>query len=174
MAGRKQSFQQTPMSNPALTRKLVVDNLAETGRLAVDLASRLRGGEVVILDGDLGAGKTAFVKALVDSLGGPVATSPSFTIENIYPTPSWSVHHYDFYRLSELGVDGLSLTEVIRDGEAVVLIEWAALVRHLLGPDHLELEFQFDPRPTARRLIYRAPESLAYLLPSSNLLTKPS
>ena len=162
------------MSDSAKTRKLTAGNLTETECLAADLASRLRGGEVVILDGDLGAGKTAFVKGLVASLGGPPASSPSFTIENIYPTPCWPIHHYDFYRLTKLGVDGMSLTEVIKAGQGVVLIEWADLVRHLLGPDCLELGFRLDFQPTARQLTYQAPDSLAYLLPPADLLTKPN
>lgn len=124
------------------------------------------------MEGDLGAGKTAFVRGLVKSLGGAEASSPSFTIENIYPTPALAVHHYDFYRLSELGVDGLTLTEVIKSGAGVVFIEWAGLVRHLLDDNHLRLEFQFEDQPTARKLTYQTPPDLDYLLPDADLLTK--
>lgn len=159
------------MSDPTSTCQFLVASLGQTELLAADLAGRLRGGEVIVLEGDLGAGKTAFVRGLVKSLGGPEASSPSFTIENIYPTSDFAIHHYDFYRLSELGVDGLTLTEVIGGGQGVVLIEWADLVRHLLDDDRLEIRFQFDRRPAARRLTYQAPSGQDHLLPPADLLT---
>lgn len=160
------------MSN--LTAEFVVADLAQTKGLAADLAGRLRGGEVIVLEGDLGAGKTAFVRGLVESLGGAEASSPSFTIENIYPTNSLVIHHYDFYRLTQLsGIDSQALGEVIKAGKAVVLIEWADLARHLLGQNQLQLEFQFEAAPSARRLIYRpSSAALDYLLPPPDLLTK--
>lgn len=136
-----------------------------TAAQAAGLAGRLRGGEVILLDGDLGSGKTTFVRALVDCLGGADASSPSFTIENIYPTDRWPVHHYDFYRLPALGLEGSTLAEVIARGDSLVLIEWPDLVRQLVGADCLRLEFQFQTRPTARRLVWQAPPSLEYLLP---------
>lgn len=158
------------MTNPDPSRTLTVDSLRQTEVLAADLAGRLLGGEVIVLDGDLGSGKTAFVKGLVKKLQGPEASSPSFTIENIYPTAGLAVHHYDFYRLSELGVDGLALTEAIKSGRGLVVIEWADLVRHLLPPNYLNIQFQFEDRPTARHLTYKAPKSLDYLLPETDLL----
>lgn len=138
---------------------------AATAAEAAGLAGRLRGGEVIQLDGDLGSGKTTFVRALVDCLGGADASSPTFTIENVYPTKRWPVHHYDFYRLSSLGLEGSALGEVIARGDSLVLIEWPELVRQLLPDDCLRLQFQFQDSPTARRLVWRAPPSLEYLLP---------
>ncbi len=144
---------------------LLIPDVATTTRLAADLADRLRGGEIVLLEGDLGAGKTTFVRGLVAQLGDCEASSPSFTIENIYPTPSWTIHHYDFHRLVDLGIEGLVLQEAIADPHSVVIIEWPEIVRPLLPLASLTLEFQFQPQPDARRLVYRVSPDLSYLLP---------
>ena len=148
---------------------LLIPDVATTTRLAADLADRLRGGEVILLEGDLGAGKTTFVRGVVAQLGDCEASSPSFTIENIYPTPSWTIHHYDFHRLVDLGIEGLVLQEALADPRRVVIIEWPEIVRPLLPPTHLTLEFQFQPQPEARRLVYRASPGLSYLLPPGGL-----
>ena len=153
------------MTTKAGSIDLLAIGVQATVAQAAGLADRLRGGEVILLDGDLGSGKTTFVRALVSYLGGADASSPSFTIENIYPTDRWPVHHYDFYRLSALGLEGLALKEVIARADSLVLIEWPDLAKPLLPADYLRLEFQFQADPAARRLVYSAPETLGYLLP---------
>ncbi len=101
-------------------------DLAATGRLAARLAPRLRPGDAVLLEGPLGAGKSAFARALLRALAGDPALevpSPSFTLVQSYELPGgWEAHHFDLYRLSgpaevaELG------WEEARDG--LVLVEW--------------------------------------------------
>ena len=72
-------------------------SLEQTAGLAQRLAVNFRGGEVVELIGDLGAGKTALVKCLASAWGSlDEAASPSFTIENIYRCPNFNVHHFRF------------------------------------------------------------------------------
>ena len=101
-------------------------DLAAPGRLAARLAPRLRPGDAVLLEGPLGAGKSAFARALLRALAGDPALevpSPSFTLVQSYELPGgWEAHHFDLYRLSgpaevaELG------WEEARDG--LVLVEW--------------------------------------------------
>ena len=105
---------------------------AETEAIAAQLALDLRGGEVIFLGGDLGAGKTAFVRGLARGLGAPenAVASPTFVIQTTYPCASGRLlHHADLYRLaSELGAEDVGLFEL--PGERDILaIEWAARMR---------------------------------------------
>lgn len=105
---------------------------AETEALAAEFARALTGGEVIFLEGDLGAGKTAFVRGLARGLGAAEDTvaSPTFVIQTTYPCASGRfLHHADLYRLaSELGAEDVGLFEL--PGERDVLaIEWAARMR---------------------------------------------
>jgi tRNA threonylcarbamoyladenosine biosynthesis protein TsaE len=100
------------------------------------LARALRSGDVVLLYGPLGAGKTALIRAVSRALGvtDPVR-SPSFTIANIY-SGSVTVQHLDLYRLEEIGDDdALALEEYVRE-DAVTLVEWPQAGEDRLGdPD---------------------------------------
>jgi tRNA threonylcarbamoyladenosine biosynthesis protein TsaE len=103
----------------------VTDSEAETEAVAAELSASLSGGEVVLLQGELGAGKTAFVRGLARGLGGDAeqVASPTFVLLTRYPG-RLTLHHADLYRLApgeelELGLEELP-------GSAGVLaIEWA-------------------------------------------------
>lgn len=98
---------------------------AETARVGRELAAGLQPGDVVLLYGDLGAGKTAFVRGLAEGLGIPAAdvSSPTFTIVQQYGGGRVPLLHVDLYRLAPNEVDDLGLDEI---GEgAVTAIEWA-------------------------------------------------
>lgn len=105
---------------------------AETEAIARDCAGDLRGGEVIFLEGDLGAGKTAFVRGLARGLGAPddSVASPTFVIQTTYPCASGRLlHHADLYRLaSELGAEDVGLFELPGEND-VLAIEWAARMR---------------------------------------------
>src|SRR4029079_8922816 len=101
-------------ASPASGFSIVLPNEQATRRLASDLASVLKPGDLVTLSGDLGAGKTAFARALIRHLAGDDALdvpSPTFTLVQTYALPRFSVVHADLYRvthtgeLAELGVD---------------------------------------------------------------------
>src|SRR3984957_3965712 len=85
-----------------IVRRVRTSSAADTERLGAELAAELRAGDVVLVEGELGAGKTTFVRGAVRALGvtGPV-TSPTFTIGQRYPGPV-PVSHLDLYRLSSL------------------------------------------------------------------------
>ena len=94
-----------------------------------DLGSALRTGDVVLLTGGLGAGKTLIAKGILNALDFDVdeVTSPSFTLVNLYKTEKFDVYHIDLWRLDE-GTDiafGVGLPEILEDEKAVVIIEWA-------------------------------------------------
>ena len=89
------------------------------------LAARLKRGDVVLLHGDLGAGKTAFVRGMAKGLGASAddVSSPTFTLIQEYRGPV-TLQHVDLYRLKPAEIEGLGLDE-LTDGSAVVAIEWA-------------------------------------------------
>ncbi len=99
----------------------------ETERLAQKLASYLRGGEYISLEGDLGAGKTLFSRAICKVLGVQgLVTSPTFLLQKVYETgrsPITTIVHYDFYRLQEYQ-ELIELGFEEHDVTAIVLAEW--------------------------------------------------
>ncbi|MEK9156406.1 MAG: tRNA (adenosine(37)-N6)-threonylcarbamoyltransferase complex ATPase subunit type 1 TsaE [Patescibacteria group bacterium] len=111
----------------------------ETARFAACLAATLRGGDILALSGDLGAGKTTFVKGLAAALGVKrVVTSPTFTIMKEYETNCQKnginhLVHIDAYRLeSEADVQSTGLTEMWERPDIVTAIEWPEKIRGLL------------------------------------------
>lgn len=97
---------------------------AATVALGAVLAGRLAPGDVIHLEGELGAGKTTLVRGLIQSLlPGTRVRSPTYTLVEPYPTPAFEILHLDLYRLgSPEELDALGVRE--RVGEAVILAEW--------------------------------------------------
>ena len=99
---------------------------SETAAVGDSLGRTLRAGDVVLLYGDLGAGKTAFVRGLARGIGANPddVSSPTFTIVQEYAGPSLTLYHVDLYRLEPPEVDDLGLEDLVA-GDGVVAIEWA-------------------------------------------------
>jgi tRNA threonylcarbamoyladenosine biosynthesis protein TsaE len=99
---------------------------SETERAGEDLGRRLASGDVVLLYGDLGAGKTAFVRGLARGLGANPddVSSPTFTIVQEYAGTNATLYHVDLYRLEPAEIDDLGLDDLV-SGDGVVAIEWA-------------------------------------------------
>jgi tRNA threonylcarbamoyladenosine biosynthesis protein TsaE len=119
---------------------LQTSTTSETIRMGKRLGRLLQPGDVVALVGDLGTGKTQFIKGLAEGVGVGKATyvsSPSFTLINEYPGRI-PFYHIDLFRLeSEKEVDGLGLEEYVR-GNGITAIEWANKICSLL-PEELIL-----------------------------------
>ncbi len=99
---------------------------AETENAGESLGRALRSGDVILLFGELGAGKTAFVRGLARGIGAvpDEVTSPTFTIVQEYPAQPVTLFHVDLYRLDAAEIDDLGLDDLI-SGEGIVAIEWA-------------------------------------------------
>jgi tRNA threonylcarbamoyladenosine biosynthesis protein TsaE len=125
---------------------LRADSLASTHAIAAALAHLARPGDVIVLAGEMGAGKTAFAQGFGHALGIDEAiTSPTFTLVHSYPIPGSkrTLHHADVYRLdSTSDVDDLALHELAEFG-GIVLIEWGDVVASTIG-DHLEVRLELD------------------------------
>jgi tRNA threonylcarbamoyladenosine biosynthesis protein TsaE len=101
----------------------------ETFEFGEKIGANLRGGEMILLSGGLGAGKTLLTKGILNALDYDVdeVNSPSFTLVNLYRTNKFDVYHLDLWRIDE-GSDAafaVGLDEMLEDETAVVIIEWA-------------------------------------------------
>lgn len=97
----------------------------QTAAIAATVAASLRAGDVVLLRGELGAGKTAFVKGLAIGLGAPAdeVSSPTFALLHEYAGGRLTLHHADLYRLSPEEAEDLGLDELAASG-GILAIEW--------------------------------------------------
>lgn len=128
--------------------------------LAENIGKRLHGGEVFELVGDVGAGKTTFVKGLAKGLAvEDEVQSPSFTISRVYDArDQLQLAHYDFYRLNDAGILADELAEVTKDTTTITVIEWADIVDGVL-PEHRYTITFASPSETTRTVTL--PEALA-------------
>jgi len=129
---------------------ITTHNENETVDAAIDLASTLREGDVVLLFGDLGAGKTAFTRGLAIGLGAAAedVSSPTFTIMQEYRGGRLPLFHVDLYRLDDpREIEDLGLDELAVDG--VLAIEWAdKLPRPIAGAVSVRLAHGEDDSRT--------------------------
>jgi tRNA threonylcarbamoyladenosine biosynthesis protein TsaE len=118
----------------------------ETTALGQRIATGLRAGDVVLLTGDLGAGKTAFVRGLAEGLGIDPAevSSPTFTLIQEYSGGRLPLYHVDLYRLTSVEVDDLGLDELTMEG-GVTAIEWPdRLPRPMAGAIQVRIAYGED------------------------------
>jgi tRNA threonylcarbamoyladenosine biosynthesis protein TsaE len=126
----------------------------ETTSLGRRVGALLRPGEILLLIGDLGTGKTTFVQGLAGGLGiESRPRSPTFTIVHSYDGGRYPLLHVDLYRCDgPAEVAALGLEELI-EPPAVAAVEWGEKAGEIAGPDYLELEFDWDGDDEAVRTI---------------------
>lgn len=124
--------------------KLSLADLTDTRRFAVVFAAMLRNGDVVLLDGEMGAGKTTTTKLIAEAIGVvDDVTSPTYTLVHTYSGGRLTLHHADLYRLkSTAEIDDLGLEEMLSAG-GVLLIEWGAPAGELF-PAHVFVSLSID------------------------------
>ncbi|NDI34714.1 tRNA (adenosine(37)-N6)-threonylcarbamoyltransferase complex ATPase subunit type 1 TsaE [Chengkuizengella sediminis] len=111
----------------------------DTKRLAQEIAKKVQAGNVITLDGDLGAGKTTFSQAFAKEMGiTEIVNSPTFVLIKEYQGQELPLYHMDVYRLSIEEADELGLEEYFF-GNGVCLVEWSSKVTELLPEHRLEL-----------------------------------
>jgi tRNA threonylcarbamoyladenosine biosynthesis protein TsaE len=122
------------------TETLVCETPLETFDLGERFGATLQGGEVVLLSGGLGAGKTLFTKGVLYALDYDVdeVTSPSFTLVNLYRA-RFDVYHIDFWRLDNVEdvASAVGLNEILEDETAVVIIEWSERLKEITFPNKI-------------------------------------
>lgn len=113
-----------------------VKNLAQTKRLAKKLSKSLKGGETVLLYGDLGAGKTTFTQFFAKALGvKDVITSPTFNIVKEYDGKKMKLYHFDMYRIEDFGeLQEIGAEDILYKNEHdVAVVEW---------PDNAKMDYK--------------------------------
>lgn len=121
--------------------KKIIKNLEETLELAQNIEAEKFPNMVICLDGELGAGKTTFVKGFAQALGiTDNITSPTFTIIKEYEEGELPLYHMDVYRL-ENGSDGVGIEEYFKK-EGIVIIEWADMIKDILPEERLDIKIK--------------------------------
>ena len=142
------------MSPVALLSRLILPDLAATQALGARLAATLQPGDAVLLDGPLGAGKSALARALIRAAVGDPALdvpSPSYTLVQAYDTPRGPLHHFDLWRLDgpagviELGWDEARL--------GIVVVEWAERLGALRPPGAIAITLARADGPDTRQAV---------------------
>lgn len=125
---------------------VTINSIKETKELAKKFAGILKGGEIILLNGDLGAGKTTFTKWVLKYLGvKDEVTSPTFTIMREYNTKRFDIYHFDMYRLGS-GEEAIEfgLEEYIysNNNRNIVFIEWSENIESILNGNFIKINIQ--------------------------------
>lgn len=114
--------------------EFVSNSPEETFDLGERIGDALRGGEIILLSGNLGAGKTLLTKGILYALDYDVdeVTSPSFTLVNLYRA-KFDVYHIDFWRLDDVEdvASAVGLNEILEDESAIVIAEWSERLKEI-------------------------------------------
>lgn len=118
-----------------------INGLKETEKLAQDFASTLKKGDVVLLSGDLGAGKTTFTQFVFKALGvKEIVNSPTFAVLKTYNGDGITLNHFDTYRITTEEAIECGFDEVLSDKNCITFIEWADMIAPLIPPKHIDVK----------------------------------
>lgn len=137
-----------------------MNSVEETQSVAAALASIIQPGDTLLLNGDLGAGKTTFTQGFARALGlrRPLK-SPTFTLVREYQTANFQLNHLDVYRLGEEGgADELGMSEYFNP-ESVTIVEWSEFIKNDLPQDYIQIDLtrlEHDIEDTQRAIEIQA------------------
>jgi tRNA threonylcarbamoyladenosine biosynthesis protein TsaE len=127
-----------------MIKEIITEGPQETFSIGKKVAAFLMGGETILLTGDLGAGKTMFVKGVASGLGVDPLTpvvSPTFTLINLYKARI-DIVHADLYRLDPEGIFGLGIEEYM-DNSHIVMVEWADISEGYFKGNLLRIKIEY-------------------------------
>jgi len=112
---------------------------SDTEKIALEFFQELKAGDVVVLNGQLGTGKTFFIKRIAEALGVNNANSPTFAIVNEYNSEP-KIYHFDFYRINKVNeLHDIGIEDYLSDSEAITFIEWGELFPEVLPARRFEI-----------------------------------
>ena len=133
--------------------RIVVTSAEQTKQVAQKLAALLQAQDLLLLAGDLGAGKTTFTKGLALGLGiKRNIKSPTFTLIREYKEGRLPLYHMDVYRLEDGGAEDLGLEEYF-NGDGVSVVEWASFIPEEIPDSYLEIKLNKDDQDDNKRYI---------------------
>ncbi|MFB9768403.1 tRNA (adenosine(37)-N6)-threonylcarbamoyltransferase complex ATPase subunit type 1 TsaE [Lactiplantibacillus modestisalitolerans] len=145
-----------------MNKTITVTSPEATMQLGAKLGPLLKPSDLILLDGDLGAGKTTFTKGLAASLGiKNNVKSPTFTLIREYHQGRLPLYHMDVYRLEDGGAEDLGLDEYF-DGDGVSVVEWSEFIADLLPTTYLRITLQRSGTADDQRTIRLDPVGERY------------
>lgn len=143
---------------------VIIPNDESMRALGVKIGAALHGGEVFELIGDVGAGKTTFVKGLAAGLAtDDDVQSPSFTINRRYKgRDELILSHYDFYRLNDAGIMDMEVAESLSEPGTITVVEWGESIKDVLPSSRIVITINYLP-DEGRTVEIQLPESAGYL-----------
>jgi len=120
-------------------KRVIVNSEEETKKLAREYASGLRGGDIIVLSGNLGTGKTFFIREAAAYFDVSAVSSPTFALVNEYEGKT-KIYHFDFYRINRIEeLYDIGFEDYLNDDEAVIFIEWGNLFQDILPKKRKEI-----------------------------------
>ncbi len=131
----------------------VTNNEEETKEFAKKIASKLKIGDVIVLSGELGSGKTKFTEGILTYFGlEQEISSPTFTIVNEYTSKNINIYHFDVYRLADIDeFYAIGGEEYFSKG--ICIIEWGEMIEEILPKDYIKIKFEKDANNTNKRIL---------------------
>ncbi|SFC54399.1 tRNA threonylcarbamoyladenosine biosynthesis protein TsaE [Alkalibacterium subtropicum] len=136
--------------------KIITTNEQETKKMAERIAGSLEPGMTILLEGQLGAGKTTFTKGIAEGLGiQRIIKSPTYTLIKEYTDGTLPLYHMDLYRLEDAEDEDLGLEEYFY-GDGVTIVEWGSYMQDELPDEYLMIQISVLPDSEKRELIITA------------------
>ena len=134
-------------------KKIETYSEQETKNIAKDIASKIDGNAVIILNGELGAGKTKFTEGFLSYFGlENEISSPTFTIVNEYQNDKANIYHFDVYRLSDIDeFYAIGGEEYFSKG--ICIIEWGEIIEEALPEHYIKIDIRKDEQNLEKRII---------------------
>ncbi len=124
--------------------KRILNTEEETTKLAVEFAETIKQGDIIILNGNLGTGKTFFVKQAAKYFKISNVSSPTFSLVNEYEG-DLKIYHFDFYRINKAAeLYDIGINDYFNDSSAVVFIEWGELIPEILPANRIEIRIKLN------------------------------
>ena len=135
-------------------KKIITNNESETIDFAYNFAKSLKKGDIIILSGELGSGKTKFVQGVLKyfNLENEIS-SPTFTIVNEYCSPTVNIYHFDLYRLEDIDEFYAIGGEEYFD-KGICIFEWGEILEAELKQKYIKISYEKDPINLEKRTLY--------------------